>query len=71
MNEVDAMAFLLEQDFGFDQYVMLTAYQSTANSFLVRYGIDTSKDEGTSERSFKTAKEAAEFYIEKRRQLKI
>jgi hypothetical protein len=75
MNEIDAVAFLLERGFGFDQYNMVGAYQSSATNlvdgvhhgFLVQFGSDIGAG-SFEERSFQTSREAAQFFIEKKKE---
>lgn len=76
MNEVDAIAFLLEKDIGFDQYGIYGAYKTDSWNkiglnnehlgFLVQHYEDGLCDK---EWAFATAIEAAKFYVEKLKEL--
>jgi hypothetical protein len=79
VSELDAFAFLLERDFGFDQFNLLSAYQSAvvneidaeSHNFLVRFGTDVDDNKRCQEVAFKTAREAADFFLSKKAELQI
>ena len=79
MNEIDAIAFLLERGIGFDQFDLLGAYKSDCHHFidgvehpyLVQFGDNIATQGSFEEASFKTAREAAEFFMQKCRDGKL
>jgi len=75
MDEIDAIAFLLERGYGLDQYDILMTYRSDvynevngiSHPFLVNWG--TYPDD--TEKAFQTAREAAKYFVEKRKELQL
>ena len=75
MDEIDAISFLLDLDYGFDQYDLLRAYKSSVlnvvddveKPYLVNWG----QEPNIEEKSFQTAREASEFFVQKRKEMNL
>jgi hypothetical protein len=78
-KEIEAVAYLLEHNYGFDEYDMLGAYQSFSyniidgveHPYLVHFGESISHTASFEERAFPTAIGAAEFYVTKKHELSL
>ena len=67
-GQIKAIEKLLDEDYGFDQYAMLSMYREGVFAtgrpkYIVRYGEDVDDNATCTEMLFDTALEAAKFFV--------